>query len=78
MRIAIIVAGLTLSLTAVTAASSATQSLVGTGIAPSDSASKAGVMMAAASTGMVPKHHPHYHHYKHHYRSHPKSGTGKT
>jgi hypothetical protein len=82
MRIVVIVAGLTLSLTAVTAvtaASSATQPLAGTGIAASDSASKqAGLVMAAASTGMVPKHHPHYHHYKHHYRSHMKAGHGKS
>lgn len=79
MRIAVIVAGLTLSLTAVTAAFSATQPLAGTGIAASDSASnQAGLVMAAASNGMVPKHHPHYHHYKHHYRSHTKSGHGKS
>ena len=79
MRIAVIVAGLTLSLTAVTAAFSATQPLAGTGIAASDSASnQAGLVMAAASNGMVPKHHPHYHHYKHHYRSHTKAGRGKT
>jgi len=78
MRIAIIAAGLILSLTAVTAASSATQSFVGAGITPSDPASKAGVIMAAASTGMVPAHHPHHHHYKHHYRSHKKSGTGRS
>ncbi|MGC1576597.1 MAG: hypothetical protein WA813_10835 [Beijerinckiaceae bacterium] len=70
MRIAVIVAGLTLSLTAVTAASSATQPLAGTGITPSDSTSKqAGVVMATTSNGMV--HHPHYHHYMHHpYRHH--------
>jgi hypothetical protein len=79
MRIAVIVAGLTLSLTAVTTASSATQPLAGTGIAANNSASKqAGLVMAAASNGMVPKHHPHYHHYKHHYRSHKKAGHGKT
>jgi hypothetical protein len=77
MRIAIIVAGLALSLTAVTAASSATQTLAGRGITPSDSTSKqAGVVMAAVSDAMV--HHPNYHHYKHHYRHHEKAGHGKT
>ena len=92
MRIAVIVAGLTLSLTAVTAASSATQPLAGTGITPSDLTT--GVIMAAGSDAMVHHphyhhymhhpyyhhymHHPHYHHYKHHYRSHTKAGHGKT
>jgi hypothetical protein len=79
MRIAVIVVGLTLSLIAVTAAYSATQPLAGTAVAASDPASKqAGLVMAAASNGMVPKHHPHYHHYKHHYRSHMKAGHGKS
>jgi hypothetical protein len=77
MRIAIIVAGLALSLSAVTAASSATQPLVGMGIAPSDPASKqAGMVMATTSTtGVVPKSHPHYHHYKHRYRTPTRSKT---
>jgi hypothetical protein len=78
MRLAVIVAGLTLSLSAVTVASSATQPVTSTGIAAGAVANQPAGIVVAAATGMVPKHHPHHHHYKHHYRSHMKSHGGRT
>jgi hypothetical protein len=80
MRIAVIVAGLTVSLVAATAASSATRPETSMGVAAVGGTSNeplggsAGLLVIAeAMHGVVPKHHPMYHHFKHRYRTPTKS-----
>ncbi len=76
MRIAVVVAGVAVSLAAATPASSATRPEASIG-GTSDVVGSAGlVVLAQAYHTVVPKHHPMYHHYKHRYRE-PNPGRGR-